>query len=80
MGLDAHHSRLVSASEAMVVESAIQKEPAVWKFGDRETEILPGSWVMAVKVFDDALWNEIMDGSIATFSPSGWGTLTPTKD
>ena len=69
--LDAHHARLIQSDEARVVESWIQREPVLWKFGDIETEVKPGSWCMAVKIFSDALWQEILDGEITGFSPKG---------
>lgn len=75
-GLDAHHARLVQSDEAKVVESWVQREPAVWRFGERETEILPGSWCLGVRFYSDELWAEVESGEITGYSPKGWGVLT----
>lgn len=72
--LDAHHARPVHAEEARIVECWIQREPVVWQFGERETEVLPGSWCLGVKILSDELWAEVESGEITGFSPKGWGT------
>jgi hypothetical protein len=71
--LDAHHARLVQSDEARVVESWVQREPAAWQFADEDVtvEVAPGSWCMAVKVYDDGLWSEVVSGEIAGLSPRG---------
>lgn len=78
--LDAHHTRLVQSEEAQVVECWIQREPVVWEFGERTTEVLPGSWCLGVKIYSDGLWGEVEDGEIMSFSPKGWGVLEELRD
>jgi hypothetical protein len=81
--LDEHHQRLVSVKAAKIVENWIQREHVLWRATDpvtggaRETEVLPGSWCMAVKFYSDELWSEVERGEICGFSPKGWGTLSP---
>lgn len=38
------------------------------------------SWVMVVKVFDDALWQDVLDGKITGFSIGGKGIRTPAEE
>lgn len=81
--LDEHHQRLVPVEAAKIVENWIQREHVLWRATDpvtggvRETEVLPGSWCMGVKFYDDGLWSEVERGEICGFSPKGWGILTP---
>jgi hypothetical protein len=73
--LDAHHDRLVQSDEVRVVESWIQREPVTFSLemdGEtRITEVKPGSWCMSVKVLDNELWDEVLNGEITGFSPVG---------
>lgn len=57
--------------EAKVVESYIS--PVDFTPEGSEVKILKGSWVMAVKVLDDEMWESIKSGEITAFSPGGFG-------
>lgn len=74
--LDVHHDREASDDEVKWVECWIQREPVTWRYGERETEVLPGSWCMGVKFYSDELWQQVLDGAITGFSPKGWGYLS----
>lgn len=75
--LDEHHVRETGNDEVKIVECWIQREPVVWKYGEQETNVLPGSWCMAVKFYSDELWGQVASGEITGFSPKGWGMLIP---
>ena len=74
--LDNQHKRLVQSDEAKVVENWIQREPVRWQYGEAVTDVLPGSWCMAVKFYSDELWADVVEGRITGLSPRGWGVLT----
>jgi len=74
--LDVHHDRIASNDEVKLVECWIQREPVTWQYGERETEVLPGSWCAGVKFYSDELWQQVLDGEITGFSPRGWGRLS----
>lgn len=57
--------------DARVVESYIA--PVDFTPEGSSEVIKKGSWVMAVKVLDDATWQEIKKGEITAFSPGGYG-------
>jgi len=40
-------------------------------------KITKGSWVLAVRVKDDALWKSVIDGELNAFSIGGKGIRTP---
>lgn len=42
--------------------------------------IKPGSWVVALKIVNDALWAMVLSGEINAFSIGGWGDRTPVDD
>lgn len=60
-GLDVEHDRVDVRNELYyVVESFIAR--------DDDPDFIPGSWVIGVKVIDDALWQDILDGKLNGFS------------
>lgn len=75
--LDVHHDREAGDDEVQVVECWIQREPVTWRYDERETKVLLGSWCLAVKFSSDELWQQVVDEEITGFSPKGWGKLTP---
>lgn len=56
-----------------VVESFIV--PTDYEIGSQK--IVKGSWVMAVRVNDDALWSDVKAGKITAFSPGGMALRSP---
>jgi hypothetical protein len=40
--------------------------------------IKAGSWVMSVRVLDDTVWQEVLDGGITGFSIGGIATVAAT--
>ena len=40
-------------------------------------KITKGSWVLAVRVKDDAIWKKVLDGELSAFSIGGKGLRTP---
>jgi hypothetical protein len=40
------------------------------------SQILKDDWVMTAKIMDDAIWEDINNGSITAFSPGGPGMFT----
>ncbi len=63
-----------------LVESYIVPEGCVVKIGDMEYG--HGTWIMAVKVIDDAIWTEVESGKYNGFSVHGKATETkdPSED
>ena len=62
--IDIDHERV---ADAVVVESFL----APVEFEEGGQTIRKGSWVLAVKVFDDELWESVKDGSRTAFSIGG---------
>lgn len=60
-------------ADAVVVESFI----APVDFTEGEQTIRKGSWFLAVKVFDDALWKSVKDGTRTAFSIGGRAERVP---
>lgn len=60
-GMDINHDKVdVGGVKCVVVESFIARP------GD--PDFIVGSWVIGVKILDDALWDDIMNGNINGFS------------
>lgn len=57
--------------DAKVVESFIA--PISYTPEGSGEQIKQGSWVMAVKIFDDDMWKKVKSGEITAFSPGGFG-------
>ena len=64
------HSGVAKAS---IIESYI----APTDFKCNGQVVKSGSWVMAVKIHDPALWQAVKKGDITGFSIAGTGTRTP---
>lgn len=60
-------------AKASIIESYIA--PVAFKCNGQP--VRKGSWVMAVKIHDDKLWNDVKKGEITGFSIAGTGTRTP---
>ena len=70
-GIDADHSD--EMADAIVVESFL----APVEFVEGEQTIRKGSWVLAVKVFDDDLWKSVKSGDRTAFSIHGTAERVP---
>ena len=69
-GIDVYHEQEdIIGTGAVVVESFIARA------GDPDFH--PGSWVVAMKILDDDLWQEILDGKINGYSYEALTFLTP---
>jgi len=66
---DLHHKETLSQKRAAVVESYL----APVEFQAGQTLVKRGDWVVAVKFFDEALWNDVKAGKIRAFSIKGVG-------
>ena len=62
-----HQSKI----DAKVVESFIS--PTSYTPEGSDEQIKQGSWVMAIKIFDDEMWEKVKSGEITAFSPGGFG-------
>lgn len=60
-------------AKAEVVESFV----APMDMAVDDEQIVKGSWVIAVRINDTALWKQIEDGSISAFSLGGRGVRVP---
>ena len=63
----------IQKADVTVVESYIAPVDFTPEGGELITK---GSWVMAVKVNDDVLWESIKKGDVTAFSPGGYGIIT----
>lgn len=66
------HSGLIN-DKVKILESWIQHEDTV--IGGQSVKA--GSWLMAVRVLDDDLWEAVKDGRLTGFSIGGTGKRTP---
>ena len=64
----------IKKTDAKVVESYIA--PIDFTPEGASDLITKGSWVMAVKVLDEKVWEDIKKGKITSFSPGGYGNIT----
>lgn len=71
--IKSQHSETI---EAQPVESYIA--PADFSAPDGEV-IKQGSWVMAVKIHDNKVWDKVKKGEITAFSPGGFAKRLPLK-
>lgn len=67
------HLAKVGRDAITIVESFIA--PADFTIGGQSFR--KGSWVMAAKVWDDALWKAVKSGQFTGWSFEGWGRRTP---
>ena len=76
---DFQHAELLADDAATLVESWIQREPVTYSLSvrgeERVTEVPAGSWCIAVRVDDPALWDAILAGEVDGISPVGWADL-----
>ena len=72
---DLHHKAKIPNSRAAVVESYLS--PVNFKMG--KTEVKTGDWVVGVKFFDRALWEDVKAGRINAFSIKGVGRRSPMR-
>lgn len=68
-GIDVNHDNVDISNSVYVVESFIARP------GD--PDFIVGSWVVGVKVLDDALWQRILDGEINGFSYEALMVMLP---
>lgn len=61
-------------TDAVVVESFL----APVEFTEGDQTIRKGSWMLAVKVFDDELWKSVKDGDRTAFSIHGTAERVPS--
>jgi len=64
-----HEGRPIAARP---VESFIAPVDFEYVPGKPESRIRKGEWVLAVKVFDDAVWEKVKRGELTGFSIQGW--------
>jgi hypothetical protein len=64
-----HESEL----DACIVESYISKNDEWFK----NESVVKGSWLIAMKIYDEKVWAGVMDGTYNSFSIGGWATSTP---
>ena len=62
-------------ADAVVVESFL----APVEFSEGDQTIRKGSWVLAVKVFDDELWQSVKSGDRTAFSIHGRAERVPVE-
>ncbi|HID22343.1 MAG TPA: hypothetical protein EYP14_08070, partial [Planctomycetaceae bacterium] len=76
---DFQHAELLAEDAATLVESWIQREPVAYSLTvrgtNRLTEIPAGSWCVALRINDPALWDAICRGDVDGISPVGWGVM-----
>ncbi|MEN3054122.1 MAG: XkdF-like putative serine protease domain-containing protein [Candidatus Methanosuratincola petrocarbonis] len=45
--------------------------------GVEESKVTKGTWILAVKIFDDQVWDLVKRGELTGFSIQGWGKRVP---
>jgi hypothetical protein len=73
MSLDDQHGVFIDRGRARVVESYIAQE--AFMLGDQLVK--KGSWVMVVKIMDEALWAKVERGEWRAFSVEGYSKHVP---
>lgn len=69
-GLDVNHDNVdVTGTGYYVVESFVAR--------DGDPDFIEGSWVVGIKVVDDTLWQQILDGELNGFSYEATVEMTP---
>jgi hypothetical protein len=70
------HKEFVN-EQVKILESYVA--PTDFRMGDGQNELLvrKGTWLMAVRVLDDALWSQVKDGGLTGFSIGGSAVRTP---
>lgn len=64
-----HESEL----DAVIVESYISKNNDWFK----DEQIVKGSWLVAMKINDDNVWQGVLDGKYNSYSIGGWAKSVP---
>lgn len=68
-GIDVNHDNVEVGDSVFVVESFIARA------GD--PDFIEGSWVIAMKIMDDDIWQRVLDGEINGFSYEALVTMLP---
>ena len=59
-GIDLNHDNVDVQGDVVVVESFIARE--------NDTDFIPGSWVVAMKIYSDDIWARVLSGEINGYS------------
>lgn len=70
-GIDVNHDNWDVTGQVYVVESFIARP------GD--PDFIEGSWVLAMKILDDAIWQKVLDGEINGYSYEALVTMLPVE-
>lgn len=68
-GIDVNHDNVDVSSDVCVVESFIARES--------DPDFIPGSWVVAMKIFSDEIWQSVLAGEINGYSFEALCSLQP---
>jgi len=71
VGNDVEHDNVDRTGDVYVIESFIARE--------NDPDFIEGSWVVAMKITDPDLWQQVLDGEINGFSYEALAELIPVK-
>lgn len=74
-----HNWKALKADQVRVLESYLAPCDLVIGEGEDQRKITKGSWLLALRVLDDAIWADVKAGKIGAFSIGGEATRKPLE-